>query len=170
MASGRSWLFRALALVALLVVFALGWLVGTAGIGRAAPPASLNELERKFTDQMHGASLVGRFTIAGREDRQASPDRYDISSVEKLAGNDWRFNARIRYGSVDSTLPIVVTMLWAGDTPIIEMTDVTIPSLGTFTARVFFYGDRYAGTWQHGQFGGHMFGRIQKTEPNSTSP
>jgi hypothetical protein len=164
MASGRSWLFRALALVALLVVFALGWLVGTAGIGRAAPRASLNELERKFTDQMHGASLVGRFTIVGREDRQASPDRYDISSVEKLAGNDWRFNARMRYGSVDTTLPIVVTMLWAGDTPIIEMTDVTIPRLGTFSARVFFYGDRYAGTWQHGQYGGHMFGRIQKTD------
>src|SRR2546421_4858713 len=98
MASGRSWLFRLIALVALLVVFALGWLVGTAGIGRAAPPASLKELERKFTDQLHGASLVGRFTITGRDDRQASPDRYDISSVEKLAGNDWRFNARIRYG------------------------------------------------------------------------
>jgi hypothetical protein len=164
-----TWLRRVLTLVGLLVVFVLGWLVGTAGIGRTAPAASLNELERKFTDQLHGASLVGRFTIAGREDRQASPDRYDISSVEKLAGNDWRFNARIRYGSVDTTLPIVVTMLWAGDTPIIEMTDVTIPSLGTFTARVFFYGDRYAGTWQHGQFGGHMFGRIQKTEP-STGP
>jgi hypothetical protein len=55
-------------------------------------------------------------------------------------------------------------MLWAGDTPIIEMTDVTIPRLGTFSARVFFYGDRYAGTWQHGQYGGHMFGRIQKTD------
>src|SRR4051812_37959317 len=170
MASGRRWLFRLLALVALLVVFALGWLVGTAGIGRAAPRASLNDLERKFTDQLHGASLVGRFTITGREDRQASPDRYDISSVEKLAGNDWRFNARIRYGSIDATLPIVVTMLWAGDTPIIEMTDVTIPSLGTFTARVFFHGDRYAGTWQHGQYGGHMFGRVQKDAAPSTGP
>jgi hypothetical protein len=168
MATGRQWLLRALALAVLLVVFALGWLVGTAGIGRVAPSASLNDLERRFTDQMRGASLVGRFTIAGREDRPASPDRYDISSVEKLAGNDWRFNARIRYGSVDATLPIVVTMLWAGDTPIIEMTDVTIPGLGTFTARVFFYGDRYAGTWQHGQFGGQMFGRIQKTDATSS--
>jgi len=170
MASGGTWLRRVLTLVGLLVVFVLGWLVGTAGIGRAAPRASLNDLERKFTDQMHGASLIGRFTIAGREDRAASQDRYDISSVEKLAGNDWRFNARLRYGGVDATLPIVVTMLWAGDTPIIEMTNVTIPSLGTFDARVFFYGDRYAGTWQHGQYGGHMFGRIQKTEAPSTAP
>lgn len=169
MASGSRWLRRVLALFVLLVAFGLGWLVGTAGIGRAAPRTSLNELERRFTDQLHGASLVGRFTIAGREDRQASPDRYDISSVEKLAGNDWRFNVRMRYGSVDATLPVVVTMLWAGDTPIITMTDVTIPTLGTFTARVFFYGDRYAGTWQHGQFGGHMFGRIQKNA-SSTGP
>jgi len=169
MATGRSWLRGVLALVALLVVFGLGWLVGTAGIGRAAPRASLNDLERRFTDQMHGAALVGRFTIAGREDRQASPERYDIASVEKLAGNDWRFNARIRYGSVDATLPIVVTMLWAGDTPMITMTDVSIPSLGTFTARVFFHGDRYAGTWQHGQYGGHMFGKVEKSSP-STGP
>ena len=30
-------------------------------------------------------------------------------------------------------------------------------------ARVFFYGDRYAGTWQHGKVGGHMWGRIERT-------
>jgi hypothetical protein len=162
MAARRPWLRVALALIALAIVFGVGWAVGTAGIGRAAAPASLTDLERRFTDQMRGATLVGRFTIAGREDRPASPDRYEISSVEKLAGDDWRFNARIKYANVDVTVPVVVTMLWAGDTPIITMTDVTIPTLGTFTARVFFYGDRYAGTWQHGQYGGHMFGGIQK--------
>jgi len=151
-------------LIALLVVFALGWSAGTFGIGRRVPRASLTDLERQFTDRMHGATLVGLFTVAGREDRPASPDRYEISSVEKVGGNDWRFNARIRYGNVDVTLPIVVTMLWAGDTPMITMTDVTIPTLGTFTARVFFYGDRYAGTWQHGNVGGQMFGRIEKSD------
>src|SRR6267143_3345979 len=109
-------------------------------------------------------SLVGRFTIAGREDRPALVERYDMSSVEKVGGDQWRFNARIRYGSVDTTLPVVVTMLWAGDTPMITITDFTIPTLGTFTARVFFYGDRYAGTWQHGAVGGHMFGRIEKAK------
>jgi hypothetical protein len=68
----------------------------------------------------------------------------------------------MRYGDVDVTLPIVVTMVWAGDTPMITLTDFTIPSMGTFTARVFFYGDRYSGTWQHGAVGGHMFGNIEK--------
>ena len=157
----RRWSRGLLGLCALAVVFALGWAVGTLGIGRRAPLASLTDLERQFTERMQGATLVGRFTIAGREDQPARPDRYQIVSVEKLAGDDWRFNARIQYGSVDATVPIVVTMPWAGDTPIITMTDVSIPTLGTFTARVFFYGDRYAGTWQHGAVGGHMFGRIE---------
>ena len=57
----------------------------------------------------------------------------------------------------------MVTMRWVGDTPMITMTDLSIPTLGTFTARVFFYGDRYAGTWQHDRVGGHMFGSIEKT-------
>jgi hypothetical protein len=160
---GRRWIRRLIALLVVLVVFALGWAVGTFGLGRRVPRASLTELERQFTDRMHGAALVGRFTIAGREDRAASPERYEISSVEKVGGDAWRFNARLRYGNVDVTLPIVVTMLWAGDTPMITMTDLTIPTLGTFTARVFFYGDRYAGTWQHGSVGGQMFGRIEKS-------
>src|SRR5688572_19035294 len=115
--SGRRWARLVFSLLLILVVFALGWLAGTAGMGRRVNPASLTDLEREFTDRMRGAALVGRFTIVGREDRPASPERYEISSVEKLGGNDWRFNARIKYGKVDATLPIVVSMVWAGDTP-----------------------------------------------------
>jgi hypothetical protein len=44
----------------------------------------------------------------------------------------------------------------------ILLSDMTIPALGTFSARVFFYGDRYSGTWQHGSVGGHLFGRIER--------
>jgi hypothetical protein len=45
----------------------------------------------------------------------------------------------------------------------ILMTDATIPGMGTFTARVFFHGDEYAGVWSHqGKGGGHMFGRIER--------
>jgi hypothetical protein len=151
-----------IAVVLILFAFAVGWLAAKTGLGSTVNPASLTQLERQFTDQMQNSALVGRFTVSGREDQPARPDRYDISSVEKVGDNRWRFNTRMRYGEVDVTLPIVVTMLWAGDTPMITLTDFTIPSMGTFTARVFFYGDRYAGTWQHGPVGGHMFGNIEK--------
>ena len=152
-------------LLLILIAFASGWLVAKTGLGSAVDPASLSEMEQQFVQRMYGAALIGRFTVSGRDEQSARPDRYDISSVEKVGDALWRFNARLQYGSVDVTLPITVTMRWAGDTPMITLTDVAIPSMGTFTARVFFYGDRYAGTWQHGNLGGHMFGRIEKPTP-----
>ena len=149
--------------VLMLVMFGAGWIVAKTGIGSAVDPASLTQLERQFTEQMKGAALVGQFTVAGREDSAGRPDRYDISSVQKVGDDRWQFNARMRYGSTDVTLPITVPMRWVGDTPMIAITDFSIPTLGTFTARVFFHGDRYSGTWQHGKVGGHMFGRIEKS-------
>jgi hypothetical protein len=151
-----------LALV-LVVTFSTGWIIGRTGIGSVVDPASLTDIERQFAERMSGSALVGSFTVDGRGNRAANPDRYDLSKVEKVGDDLWRFSMRMRHSDVDVTMPVTVPMRWVGDTPVIELTDYSIPSLGTFTARVFFYDDRYAGTWQHGQeIGGHMFGRIEK--------
>jgi hypothetical protein len=161
MASGKRWLGAAAVVVLLLIMFATGWVVAKTGMGAAMDPASLPEVERRFVEQMRGAALVGRFTIRGREDRAGTPDRYDIYSVEKVGEDQWRFNAKI--GETGITLPIVVRMKFADDTPIILMSEASIPGMGTFTSRVFFHGDLYAGTWEHvGAGGGHMFGRIER--------
>jgi hypothetical protein len=53
---------------------------------------------------------------------------------------------------------------WAGDTPVITLTDFTIPGLGPCGARVVIHNDKYAGTWTHGNASGHMFGVIKKIE------
>jgi hypothetical protein len=151
-----------LVVVLALVVFAAGWLTGRTGIGAAVNPASLNDLERQFTDRMHGVALVGSFTVDGREDRTPRADRYDIAGVTKVGDNMWRFDAGMKCCGVNGTIPIVVPMQWMGDTPVIMMTDTSLPGLGTFSVRLFFYGDRYSGTWQHGKVGGHMSGRIEK--------
>jgi hypothetical protein len=161
MAAGGRWLRGAMLLVLLLVIFAAGWLTAKTGMGSRVDPASLPELERQFVEKMNGAALVGRFTIRGREDRAATADRYDLYGVDKVGPDQWRFNAKIGENGV--TLPIVVTMKFLDDTPVIMMTGATIPGMGTFTARVLFYGDDYAGTWSHdGRGGGHMFGRIER--------
>jgi hypothetical protein len=163
MANVRRIAWFVIVLVLLAVAFAGGWVSGRLGLGPTVNPASLDELERKFATDMRGVSLVGFFTVAGREGQPARPDRYDISSVEKIGEDLWRFNARMRYEKFDTTLPIAVPMRWVGDTPVIMMTDTTIPGMGTFSVRLFIYGDRYSGTWQHGAVGGHMFGRIEKS-------
>jgi hypothetical protein len=162
MAATRRVLQIAAALVVLVVVFAAGWLVARTGMGRAIDPATLPEVERRFVEQMRGAALVGRFTLAGREGRGALPDRYDIYGVDKVGDDEWRFNARI--GENGLTVPVVVTMRFVDDTPLILMTNATIPGMGAgFSARVFFYGDLYAGTWAHGgERVGHLYGRIER--------
>jgi hypothetical protein len=162
MANVRRIAWFVVVLVLLAAAFGSGWMSGRLGLGPTVDRASLTDLERKFAEQMTGVSLVGYFTVAGREDRPSRPDRYDISSVEKIGNDLWRFNARMRYEKFDTTLPVSVPMRWIGDTPVIMMTDMSLPGMGTFTVRLFFYGDRYSGTWQHGAVGGHMFGRIEK--------
>jgi hypothetical protein len=148
--------------VLLVLTFAAGWMAATLGMGPGIDPSELPRVEQEFIERLRASSLVGYFTVAGRESQPANPDRYDISSVEKVGDDRWRFNARMRHGNVDVSLPVTVTMRWQDDTPMIILTDFSLPSMGTFSARVFFYGDRYAGTWQHDKVGGHMYGRIEK--------
>lgn len=164
MALVRRVLAVSVSLLVLLLVFAGGWLTGRLGIGSVVKPESLTALERQFSDRMRGVTMVGTFTVDGREKREPRPDHYEIASVEKVGENLWRFNAKMGCcGAGGGVLPIVVPMQFAGDTPMVMMTETSLPGLDTFTVRVFFYGDRYAGTWQHGTVGGHMSGTIEKT-------
>ena len=159
--------------VGLGLLVGIGWLAGRSGLGSVIDPATLPAAERAFVERMRNVTLVGTFTVDGRDSRPPSPDRYEIASVEKVGANTWRFNARMDCcgAAGQSGLPIVVPMHFAGDTPVIMMTDTTLPGIGTFTVRLFFYGDRYAGTWQHGAVGGQMSGRIEKAgSPPAVSP
>ena len=151
------------ALVSLLALaWGAGWLASGIGVGRVAPEATLEERERAFEESMRDVVLDGSFTVAWPEPREGVyRDRYEIAGVTKLDGDRWRFDARITYGDVDVTLPVVVPILWAGDVPMIRLVDVEIPGLGSeFGATVVFDGDRYGGTWDHGEVGGFMFGRV----------
>jgi hypothetical protein len=156
-------LFRiSILLVLLVLMFGAGWAAGKLGYGSTVPVASLADRERQFSERMARSSLVGYFTVDGREKRAAEEDRYDISSVEKVGDDRWRFNVRMRHGTFDVTMPVVVPVKWVDDTPVVTLTDWEIPTVGTFTSRVLFHGDRYAGTWQHGKVGGLLYGRIEK--------
>ena len=142
-----------------------GWVAGRAGVGSPSiDPASLPDRERAFVEQLTDASLVGSFTSLGRSP-DPRPDRYNISSVEKLDDERWRFNVRMRHATVDITLPVVVPLQFVGGLPLISMSDYDIPGLGRFSAHVVFDGDWYAGTWKAGDAGGgHMFGLIEQGE------
>lgn len=141
-----------------------------AAAAEPAPKLDRAELEKEFEKTMSGCVLVGKFTVVGREEVAPKEERYTITKAKKQDDGDWIIVSRIQYGDHDVTVPIKLQVEWAGDTPVITLTDLTIPGLGTFTSRVLVYRGWYAGTWQHGKVGGHLFGKIEKLtdEPKAT--
>lgn len=132
-----------------------------------APAAKLTkeELVKKLEQTLTGAKMTGRFTIAGKEDKAPAAEEYTIVSAKNVSGDVWLLNARIKYGGTDKTLPVPLEIQWAGETPIITMTDMAIPGLGdNFSTRVVIFDGMYAGTWAHGPVKGHMYGTITKVE------
>ncbi|HEX4144356.1 MAG TPA: hypothetical protein VHY91_12680 [Pirellulales bacterium] len=128
---------------------------------KASGTPAQEDLEQKFAQALSGATLAGHYTVDGRSGAP-SEDRYSISKVTKLEGEVWKFDVRIVYGQHDVTLPLPLTVKWAGDTPVITLTDLAIPGLGTYTARVLIYRGQYAGTWSAGDHGGELWGRVEK--------
>ena len=130
-----------------------------------ASEAAQEKREKAFTEMLSNVELIGTYTQtgAGKEKEQ---ERYTIYRVAKIPGQKylWRFDVRMQFGSVDLRVPLPLTVRWAQDTPMVILDDTKIPGLGTFSAKVLFDKTRYAGTWQHGSEGGHLFGDIIKQE------
>ena len=142
----------------LLAILALG--LALSGCSRNAPTTQ-DQLDRKFQEMMRGVTLVGRSTRLN-DDKIIGQEKYVIEKVSKLTGETWLLQARMQYGGHDWPVPIPVVIKWAGDTPVITLTDLSIPGKGTFTARVVLYGGQYAGTWSAKDHGGQIFGKIVK--------
>ena len=118
--------------------------------------------DKKFAETLSGVTLVGFHTDSTKPAGKLTEERYVISSVSKLKDDYWLFKARIKYGEHDVTVPLSLQVKWAGDTPVITLTDLDIPLLGKFSARVVIYDGAYAGTWSGAKHGGHLFGKIEK--------
>lgn len=126
--------------------------------------AALDEqqhLEALFAEQMSGCKMTGRFTVDG-DDGAPQADSYTLGAVKKVRDEKWRIEAKIEYGDKAATLPLTVEVFWAAETPMIQVTDLLVPTLGTFSARVLIHDDQYAGTWSGKEHGGQMYGRIER--------
>ena len=121
-----------------------------------------SELFENFEKSMKGVRFSGFFTVDGSQNPPAE-EVYEIQSVQKFGDQDlWIFTARIKYGQKDVTLPMPLPVKWVGTIPVITMDETNIPGLGTFSAHVVIDGNKYAGTWSHGNVGGHLYGKITK--------
>lgn len=133
--------------------------------GRKQPPATEADRDRNFQEMLTNVTLVGRSTSLKREGLSGE-ERYVIDKVSKVTGNTWLFHTRLKYGPKEIPVPIPINIEWAGDTPMISLTDLSIPGVGTYTARVLLYRGQYAGTWSGKDVGGQLFGRIVRNSGN----
>ncbi len=121
--------------------------------------------EQEFMEMLSGVKLTGSFTANDSPaDQPLTEESYTITKVSKISDHLFLFDARVQYAGRDVRVPIPLNVYWADDTPVITLTDMTIPGLGTYTARVLFYRGKYVGTWSGKTHGGHMFGRYTKIE------
>ncbi len=157
------------------------WVMCVVVVATAAPtldahadeskPPQITERDAQFAEMLTGAKLTGNFTVTGAQDADAPPklrtERYDLEEVRKIDDQGhWLFKARIRYGENDVTIPMTLPVEWAGDTPVVVVDNVGFPGLGTYSARVLFYDDHYAGYWSGRDHGGHLFGTIERPKAN----
>ncbi len=116
--------------------------------------------EKRFQEALDNVALVGYFTQGDRA--ELHEDRYVIERVSKVQDDVWKFEARIQYNKQDVKVAMALPVKWAGDTPVISLTNFAVPGFGSFTARVVIYNGAYAGTWGDAQHGGKLFGKIVK--------
>ncbi len=123
------------------------------------------KLEEQFKKDLANVQFVGRWCMMkdGKlgEERE---EKYTITSALKANADNWLIFARVQFGKKDVTLPVPVKVKWAGDTPVITVTDVNLPGLGTYSARVLVYKNTYAGSWFGKNYGGLMSGMIVKNK------
>lgn len=128
-------------------------------------------LEREFKEMLENSILKGTWAMTGPEGlagkaplSEAREDKYTIAKVSKAGEDYWIVNARVQYADKDVTIPITVRVVWAGDTPVITLDKLSMPGLGTYSARVMIYRGFYCGTWFGANYGGIMSGQILKDE------
>lgn len=131
----------------------------------AVPAPDRAALEAEFTKLLTGAKLVGSFTLDSAPDQPPQKDSYTIQKAEKLQGDQWRIEAVMEYAGKRFAVPILIDVLWAGKTPVMTLDELAIPMVGTYSARVLFHGTNYAGYWSGSNYGGHLFGRVERAEP-----
>jgi len=147
---------------ALLTGLALAALPTASLVQEADPNQAAREAA--FARLLTGARLEGYTTLTDGDGNlmgtELEADSYDLAKVEKGEDGKWRFTALINYGGRPIPISVSLPVEWAGDMPVIDVEDMKVPFMGTYSARVLFDGDRYVGVWRGDGYGGHILGKV----------
>jgi len=123
---------------------------------------SMSEAEKQFQQTLSGVTLVGFYTVG--DSPESRPDKYTIERVVKIGDDLWNIDARIEYNNREFKATVKTPVKWAGDTPVLSLSNYLIKDHGVFSARILIHNGMYAGTWGGQERGGKMFGKIVRNE------
>ncbi len=151
-----------------LLLFAVSAAIAASSVSLAAqqPPAGgveMSAAERQFQESMSNVTLTGFFTVG--DGSATMPDKYTIGTISKIDAEVWSIEASIEYGGRSFKAVVKVPVKWAGETPVLTLSNYLIPGQGVYSARILVHNGLYAGTWGAQDHGGMMFGRIVKNDP-----
>ena len=133
-------------------------------------PAAPNqaELEQKFKELLTDCVFDGHWCMLNNSTlSEEKAEKYTITGATKSGQDVWLIYAKMQYRGKDVSVPVPVQVKWAGDTPVITLDKVSIPGMGTYSARVLIFEKTYAGSWSAGDHGGLLHGIVQKKERKS---
>jgi len=78
-------------------------------------------LGEEFQDTMTGVVLEGQWTRDGSPG--VSDDKYGIDKIVRTGDDQWTFHARVEAKGQTMMVPWPLQVKWAGDTPVITLTD-----------------------------------------------
>jgi len=152
-------------IAALLPVAICATLADAEEPGKKKAAASQEQLFKDFESKLSNVKLRGKFTTIKDGELEIKDETYTIRKVKKFGKGDmWLITAHLSYGGQEGNVTLPLPVKWAGDTPVITLNKYEVPNMGVFSARVAFHGDRYFGTWQHDEKGGHIYGVIEKID------
>ena len=123
---------------------------------------TMNAAEKQFAESMNNVTMTGFFTVG--DGKETHEDKYTIMKVAKIGEDLWTFDAKVGYNNREFTATVKVPIKWAGETPVITLSNYLIKDHGVFSARSLIHNGMYAGTWGAADHGGMMFGKIVRNE------
>lgn len=114
------------------------------GAGEEAPAKA----EEAFAAMLTDATLNGTWAPIDKsllgDDRK---DGYHIVRATKKEGDQWILVSRMTFQGQEFEIPIPVTVKFAGDTAVMILNDLPLGDGTTWSARILFHDDVYAGSW-----------------------
>ena len=124
------------------------------------------DVEATFSAMLANATLKGSWApISGGALGGEKDDGYKIVSATKKEGDIWIIVYRVDFDGKTIDFPMPVTVKFAGDVAVLILDNVPTASGSTYSARVMFHNDVYAGSWWgKGEKGGTISGTISRDE------